>query len=413
MLGALVPLLWVGGLLAVGVHVTRYVYKHHRGGVVSLPEPARTFGATAERLGLTLVSGNPNLDPLGESDWTAALFGSTGHTIRCIGERDGRPVELVHDIRRSYDRAGGHTNIRDCRLSVTVATAARLEIIPRHYAMPHHAMLAPTPTGDAATDDVLDVSAEDECLPSALVRELAPIVRLGGMHLLVDEGRASLIEDLGTGAIGRTGELALPCLMRLAARLEELERDGVPLVEITAPEGPAIPLNAMGLPDLRAILHRTEPTRGALGRLVDVMAPSAQSLTIVILGLLACAGMLGLTAREIASRPSVGATLMLFAAIGASVAITVIAARVARCRLVMREHGFEWRRAFAPDLAVRYVDTRRPFLTQRVGRRTNQVTEELEFNFAGDGYRIAGYLGLERLLSAMARVDQAPARNSR
>jgi hypothetical protein len=186
----------------------------------------RSFGELAARLGLRVVDGDPSADPFAEQSWISIAQQQHVAGIRCVGQRDGRAIEVVHDVRIEHGQYE-QTTRRDCRLSVAAATHAQLEIRPRGHPATHPT--APTPTGDAATDAVLDVRSDDPSVVHALRPWISAIAALGVAHVLLERGRVSLLDPYGSAVVARYGERYLPLLVQLAMQLEAFEVEGVPI----------------------------------------------------------------------------------------------------------------------------------------------------------------------------------------
>jgi hypothetical protein len=186
----------------IGLAVVIYMYVYRRKKVASVDQQYSQYraGELAQRLGLTLVEGDPNFNLFVKQADKSVSSGPTDKKavdidIRMTGERDGVPLELYYLFR--VEQKTGFTEVTrttwfDCRMVAKAKTQfPPFEVISRKAPMGPIATTQALPaaaTGDAGIDGVYAVSTNEPRMAAELAKVLPGFATFNnsGIHLVGD-----------------------------------------------------------------------------------------------------------------------------------------------------------------------------------------------------------------------------------
>ncbi len=352
-------------LLGIGYFVIKWLP------ATGTPDALRPLAARelAQRLGLTLVSGNPEqvLD-------RHRMFVTPDLQLRMTGTRDGRPVEL--------SQARGTT----C-LTMFVRSRESFQLVHRRPGSDVRHVNEPLVTsGVSEIDGQLAIRARSHALVSLLVDELRALAPLVAIQVSASDGRLTL-HDGDNCAVAAHGATVLPIFDRIAACFETspaLEDEKTVTTALFAIDGSGND-DALPIDD--------EPGH-PLGPVTDVLqAPLRNSL--------ACWGWCAMVACGAAYRFLHAPDPKGLATLGVVMGLLALASLyvVMRWRrvVVIRRLGFEDQRVFRSE-AIAFSRVRSPALVRSwADGRESGVRFELD----GRTRTVTGVRPLERLFAAM------------
>lgn len=377
---ALMQLLIVGALVA-------YVWKH-RDKLAAAHSFSVPAGALARRLGLALVEGDPDADLV----FRYVLLRDVSRSLRMVGQRQGRPVELAQRVRvvHRHDWVRGEHETEcaiDGHLTMDVRSPVSFEIVHRLGGeLASRSVMQPILTlGIPEIDRRLEIRAADGAVFRALLPELDALAAMPVAHVTCTDGRLSLRESRASSALALNAEKALPILERIAAELE-----GTRIVD---DDGPTV---AMPGPTFAPV--DVPVTQGSLGCDVRTLASSlgARIRAVLVTGVFAWIALVCFV--DAIEHHSLHALLasgvcVLFALAGVAYTAAVFVRRV-----TLRQYGFEWR-GLLDSGSARYADVRNPRLA--AGRRGVWVFVTLSFETGRVTHRVHNLDGLDELHNAI------------
>lgn len=369
-------------VLPVGIAVT--IYNAAKSGSLELRDHQPVLVADlARRLGLTLVEGNPTLDLASP----VTLRGIPNVSIRMVGMRNGRNVELVHRRETSVAKRGflgsEWTERVDLRLTMYVGSTEQLEVVHRvGENLSRRTVMQPIlVVGTPAIDEKLELRAAHASLLTPLATELLVLADMPAVHVTLVDGRLSLQEDCEVGLLPLYAERILPVFDRIADQLEVLSM-------VEDDEGSQRAMTA----------HVPLALATELGEVVDTLHPSPGPMLAAGAATVAFALASPYLAVLGAAEGSLEKLALAAALAIAAVLCTLAAASGARSKIVLRQHGFEWYRLRGVAI-FRYADVIRPEL--EVSREGSQTNALLSFDTRDATHIISGFDGIDRLAHAM------------
>jgi hypothetical protein len=202
-----------------------------------------TLADMARRLGLNVVEGDPGLNMvMAQSAHGVQRYESKGGVLgalagdgtkqtraRAVGNPWGRPYEFLYWQRSDVDKGLTetlHTLYFECSLAARVNAAfPPFEVhlrTPAQFLEPNAKLaLPPSPTGNAALDQVMVVKCADPRVAPALAPALVPLMSQGFVHILGGEGEVrALSTHASHSVLVMNAELFLRALEQIACTLE-------------------------------------------------------------------------------------------------------------------------------------------------------------------------------------------------